>query len=372
MDVRILGLIALVALLLPTASLVVPVAVAGDSDEVVEAGEGTVNITVPVLSFEDALNLAYTVRNLTYELFQWEISRNVTAANVTLTVGDRFLARALELKDNATRKATVFAVVAAIHYGHAPAFAHPVLARVVKGSLGENGTVTADTVNAVLSASSELKSILLNAVGYAESKGYNTTLAEAWIARGDNATATAQQLLAAGNVTAGFRHAVAGYRMYVKAYSVLVKTVFAQFLRDLGIVRAKAFLPPGLIDKLPVELRSELKARIEKGEVKSIRDVVGEVRKEIQLRAEERREREYRQVASIMAAALAKLSRSLPLHGRQLYDFCYDIVRDVASRTNATGLQLLQLSLQELQGKLSNLNIQQEFQSSVVKIRVKH
>ncbi|MEL9908678.1 MAG: hypothetical protein QXP97_02745 [Desulfurococcus sp.] len=385
MNWRIIGLISIVALIVSIAPLAsIPIIASGDQEsqdsEVASdiiVGNGTMNLTVPVISVDDALNLAYMMRNITYELFMWEINHNVSVANVTLNLGDKFLDKALELKDNASRRAVVFAVVAAIHYGHAPSFANPVLARVIYSSLGENNTVTDRTVNAVITASNELKSILLNATNYAESKNFNTTLTYYWISKGDNLTSLAQQYLGEGNVTTAFRHAIAGYKAYIRAYSTLVKTVFTQYLRDLGIIRGRSFIPPGLLDKLPLELRSEIKARVENGEIKSIRDVVGEVRKEIQNRTEMWKEREYVQIANILASALVKLSKHPALTrvmmGKQLRDYCYELVKEVASRTNATGLQLLQLSLQELQNRVQGgLNIQQEFQGSVVKIRMKH
>jgi len=380
---RYLGLIGLLALtalvvgMLPIESLQIYAdeqASTGSAEDVV-VGNGEMNLTIPAVRFEEAVNLAYTIRNITYELFQWEIGYNVTAANVTLNLGDRFLERALELKDNNTWRATVFAVVAAIHYGHAPAFANPVLARVIHENLGENDTITNVTVNAVLSASSQLKSILLSAVDYASSNNYNTTLVTNMISKGDNLTQTAQQYLDEGNTTLAFRYAVAGYRMYARAYSELVKIVFAQYLRSLDLIKPKKpWIPIGLLEKLPAEVRSEIKARIEKGELKSIRDVVGEVKKEVQARIEERREEEYQQVANIMASALEKLSNHPALKGMKLRDYCYQIVKDVAQRTNATGLQLLQLSLQELQNRLGNqgLNIQGEFQGNVIKVKAGH
>jgi len=382
---RYLGLIGLLALtalivgMLPIASLQIYAdeqasTGSGGSEDVV-VGDGEMNLTIPAVRFEEAVNLAYTIRNITYELFQWEIGYNVTAANVTLNLGDKFLERALELKDNNTWRATVYAVVAAIHYGHAPAFANPVLARVIHENLGENDTITNVTVYAVLSASSQLKSILLKAVDYASSNNYNTTLVTNIISRGDNLTQTAQQYLDEGNTTLAFRYAVAGYRTYERAYSELVKSVFIQYLRSLDLIKPKKpWIPIGLLEKLPPEVRSEIKARIESGELKSIKDVVGEVKKEVQARIEERKEAEYSQIANIMASALERLSNNLALKGMKLRDYCYQIVKEVAQKTNATGLQLLQLSLQELQNRLGSqgLNIQGEFQGNVIKVRAGH
>ncbi|MEM4037699.1 MAG: hypothetical protein QW700_07915 [Desulfurococcaceae archaeon] len=248
------------------------------------------------VSLEKALELAYAIRNMTYDLFQWEISYNITAANVTLTRGDKFLEKAISVAETEPRKAVVYAFVASIHYSHAPAFANPVLARVIRANLGENDTITEQTVNAVISAAGELRGLLVNAVEYAKSRDYDTTLAEKLLVIGDERVANATSMLAEGNVTAAFRHAVSGYRFYVRAYHALVRSVYVKVIGEVeGTLTGSAVEysePPArtILEVLPVQVRELVRARIQRGEiqkvseiVKEIEEKVGEVRERIKL-----------------------------------------------------------------------------------------
>lgn len=238
-------------------------------------------------SFETVLDLAYTIKNVTYDLFQWEISYNVTAANTTLARGDRFLEKAINLAETEPRKATVYAFVASIHYSHAPAFTNPVLARVVKANLGENDTITEQTVNAVTSVAGELRKLLVNAIEYAKSKNYNTTLAEKLLAIGDERVVNATSLLVAGNITAAFRHAVSGYRFYARAYHALVRSVYTQAIKEITDTLTGSTVeykePPAktILEALPVQVRELVRARIQRGEIQKVGDVVKEVEEKV-------------------------------------------------------------------------------------------
>jgi len=379
-QVKLLSLIVLSVIVLGIIPIMAPIYAdttvyrAPDDNDII-VGNGEMNLTIPTIDFDKALNLAYTIRNLTYNLFQWEIEHNVTVANVTLNKGDKFLDRAIELKDNNTRKAIVFAIVATIQYSHATAYTHSVLAKVVYDNMGANNTITEDTVRAVLSISSELRSILENAVEYASNNNYNTTAVINIISKGDNLTQTAEQYLNEGNITLAFRTAVAGYRRYTEAYSELVRTVIIQYLRSIDLIKPKRiWIPVGLLDKLPQDIKGEILAKINSGELKSMKNVIDAVKSSIQRRIEERREAEYRQIANIMASTLVRFSNHPALKGTMLRDYCYQIVKEVAQRTNATGIQLLQLSLQELQNRLGSqgLNIQGEIRNNIITIRTGH
>lgn len=268
-----------------------------ETSEILLGGIVEVNkTTIATITLEQALELAYTIRNLTYDLFQWEIQHNVTAAKIQLQIGDRFLERALNLSSTAPRRAIVFALVASIHYGHAAPIANVVLGRVIDSNLGENNEVTADTVNAVLNTASELKSILLNAIDYAKSKGYNTTLPENILARGDNRYTLSQQALAEGNITLAFRLAVSAYRTYVRAYATLIQTVRAQFMSRVGIRPGSLLVPREqalrkVVEILPVPVREMIRDKIESRNIREIVAVIKErarsIREEIQAREKE-------------------------------------------------------------------------------------
>jgi len=250
------------------------------------------------ISCEEALNLSYIVRNLTYNLFEWEIGYNISAAEVQLEQGDKFLNKSLVVSGESPREAAVYAFVAAIHYSHAPALANPVLGRVIHENLGENNTITEETVRAVNETAHELRVRLLNAVSYARGLGYNTTVAESLLGNGDEKLSEAEELLSQGNVTCAFRSAVSAYRIYVRAFGELVKTVIAQFMREqvkpLTAVLIEVKEPPAkkLFNVLPVQIRDMIRERVEKGELKSMGEIIKVVKDEAMKIREQLRERE--------------------------------------------------------------------------------
>jgi Arc/MetJ-type ribon-helix-helix transcriptional regulator len=250
------------------------------------------------ISYEEALNLSYIVRNLTYDLFEWEIGYNISAAEVQLKQGDKFLNKSLVVSSESPREAAVYAFVAAIHYSHAPALANPVLGRVIHENLGENNTITEETVRAVNETAYELRVHLLNAVSYARGLGYNTTVAESLLGNGDEKLREAEELLSQGNVTCAFRSAVSAYRIYVRAFGVLVKTVIAQFMREqvkpLTAVVIEVKEPPArkLFNVLPVQIRDMIRERVEKGELKSMGEIIKVIKDEAMKIREQLRERE--------------------------------------------------------------------------------
>ncbi|MEM1808188.1 MAG: hypothetical protein QXL31_02205 [Thermosphaera sp.] len=344
------------------------------------------------ISFSEALDLAYTIRNLTYELLQWEMSKGIQAANVSLIRGDVFLAKALELSQNNTERATVFAIVAAIHYSHAPAFANPVLAKVIPPTLDENGNITVATVEAVLGVAGELKQLLLAEIE--EVENWNLTLpalVSFHIERGDNLTNKAQELIET-DITEAFRHAVAGYRAYVRAYAVLVKGVFAQKVRlataDGEDITPRLIAPRSLrlqldiaTQRLPAEIRERVRAKIEAGEIRNFRELAQYLREEaIQLRMRYRKA-QVDAVARILTDFAIKLELRHPIVMRawrnannitnitQLYQYCYQLVERISNETNTTGIQLLYMSLYQFQLQLS-LNIREMFENELVRVKM--
>jgi len=265
------------------------VATNAESEEEVDIANNTVAVRPAFnLTFENALKLAYDVRNVTYPLFQWEISHNVTAANVTLNLGDKFLDKALNLSSsNETRRAAVMAVVVAIHYSHAVPLAYPVVGKIIDSLFNANAT-SGDITSAVINLAQELKSILLNAVSIAEAR--NLTIPSSLnniTAIGDKLIANAQSNLSAGNITLAFRLAMIGYHTYVKAYGLLVTHIFIQDLQlparhDIGMfffhekIGRETLVK--VFEKLPEGLKEIVITKIEKGEVNETGEVVEYVR----------------------------------------------------------------------------------------------
>jgi hypothetical protein len=267
------------------------------------------------ISYEEALNLSYIVRNLTYGLFEWEIGYNITAAEVQLEQGDKFLNKSLEVSGESPRKAAVYAFVAAIHYSHAPALANPVLGRVIHENLGENDTITEQTVRAVNETAYELRGYLVDAISYASGLGYNTTVAESLLVNGDEKLSEVENLLNQGNVTSAFRSAVSAYRIYVRAFSVLVKTVVAQFMREqvrpLTAVLVEFKEPPAkkLFSVLPVQIRDMIKERVEEGELKSMGEIIKVIRDEAMKIREQLREREKENLKIVVKNMVRNLEK---------------------------------------------------------------
>jgi len=308
-----------VVIALLTAILVSPVLAVAQTEPRYQYPEPLVSVSgiyrmrTLVLDVDKAIDLAYTIRNLTYDLFQWEIRYNVTAARIQLERGDWFLNKSLELKDTAPRRAVVFALVATMHYSHAPALANSVLGRVIRANLGENYTITDKTVQAVINVSRELKELLLGAITYAQDKGVNTTLVEVVMELGDEKISNATSLLESGNVTEAFKYAVSGYRMYVRAYHLLVRLTILKYLRDvIGEEPTKGLLEEGVpvakvaVEKLPDWVKEHVKTRVEKGEIKSLREIADELTNKTMSIREQIREKERENLENAIKRILDK------------------------------------------------------------------
>jgi hypothetical protein len=380
-------------------SLVTPAALTADETPVenenivrdVKVGGEAYGLYKTAIDFTEALDLAYTMRNLTYSLLQWEIENNVQVANVSLTRGDFFLGKAIELGENNTQRAIVFAIVAAIHYSHAPAFANPVLAKIIPQTLDENGTLTNATVEAVLNKAVELKGLLEEAIVQVEEWNLTVPQLVYWqIERGDNLTATAEELLET-NLTESFRHAVGGYRAYIRGFAVLVKSVFVQKIRlaasDYEGLSNRLIVPRGLklhlviaSERLPAEIRERVREKIEAGEIRNFKELAQYVRNEATQLREKYRARQIDAVAKILVDFIIKLELRYPFLMRQwrinnsisnvteLYQYCRQLVEEVSKETGSTGLQLLYLSLYELQLRL-RMDIKSMFEGELVRVR---
>ncbi|MEM3993763.1 MAG: hypothetical protein QXW93_06110, partial [Desulfurococcaceae archaeon] len=127
-----------------------------------------------------------------------------------------------------------------------------------------------------------------SAINYAKNSGYNTSLPEFLLSKGDERLSEAETYLDQGNVTCAFRVAVSAYRTYVRAYGELVRSVIAQFLeKQINIqlstsklVEVKEPQVKNLLNVLPLQIREVIKEKVEKGELKNLSDVVEYVKKE--------------------------------------------------------------------------------------------
>ncbi|MEM1804249.1 MAG: hypothetical protein QXR80_07105 [Desulfurococcaceae archaeon] len=343
--------------------LMVPLVVAAEEEpprelpELVTVRGGWARFKPVVLNYTVAVELAYVIRNLTYDLYEWEVSYNVRAAMVLLGKADSFLSRALELGETAPRRAAVFAFLAAVHYSHAPALANPVLGRVIDENLGENYTVTEQTVEAVVKVSGELREILVNAIEKAEEYGVNTTHAEKLLALGDARIENATQLLTEGDVELAFRYAVSGYRAYVRAYHVLVRTAFTKYIREAeaGLVRGlvEQVKPPArtLLPHLPVRIREMVRERVEAGQLVNISEVVREVREHAEKVREQVRSVEKENLKMVIRERIEKTVEAAVL--REELKKLVDETVEKAFMEGHRGVELARRVLEQLREKLA-------------------
>lgn len=358
LDMKWLGIVVLSVILVSA----IPVAVLAaeepprDMPEPVVVRGGWARFTPIVLNPEKAIELAYLIRNLTYDLLQWEIGYNITGARVQLERGDGFLARALELAETSPNRSAVFAFVASIHYSHAPALANPVLGRVIRENLGENETVTEDTVRAVLAAAGELRQLLVAAIEKAKEYNVNTTLAERLLGLGDARIENATRLLEEGNVDEAFRHAVSGYRIYVRAYSALIRLAYAKYIREVETGFARALIAPveppakRLLPHLPERVREMVRARVEAGEVRDMHGVVSLVREHALRIREQVRLMERRNLEEVLKKRVAELV-SEKLLREQIEGVVSEIVEE-AYRQGYRGVELARRVMEQLREQL--------------------
>jgi hypothetical protein len=193
------------------------------------------------------------------------------------------------------------------------------------------------------------------------------------------------------NLTESFRHAVRGYRAYIRGFAVLVKSVFAQKIRlaasDYEGLSNRLIVPRGLklhlviaSERLPAEIRERVREKIEAGEIRNFKELAQYVRNEATQLREKYRARQIDAVAKILVDFIVKLELRYPFLMRQwrinnsisnvteLYQYCRQLVEEVSKETGSTGLQLLYLSLYELQLRL-RMDIKSMFEGELVRVR---
>lgn len=313
-------------------------------------------LTPIILDFDRAVELAYAVRNITYDLFYWEISYNVTSARVQFEKAEMFLKRALNLSEITPRRAAVLAFVAAVHYSHAPALANPILGRVITENLGENNTITEQTVQAVIAVSSELRQLLVGAINKAGEFGVNTTLVEALLSRGDERIENATKLLEEGNVDVAFRHAVSGYRTYVRAYSTLIRTTFAKYIKEVESGFSRALLKPvdppakRLLPLLPERVREMVRARIEAGDIRDMHGIIDTVKEYANRIREQVRLVEKRNLEEVLKRRVIETARERG-EKEQLEKIVSEVVEE-AYREGYRGIGLVRRVMEQLRERL--------------------
>ncbi|MEM0235260.1 hypothetical protein [Thermofilum sp.] len=119
----------------------------------------------------------------------------------------------------------------------------------------------------------------------------------------------------------------------------------------------KPWLPSGLVDKLPEEIRETIRKRLENATSKGLGEIIDKVREEVEARIEERSRKELEIVASILEKTINQTALKEMVKDESLREFCGELIIEIRSKTNTTGLQLLRDSLNELQHRLRERGI---------------
>ncbi len=287
--IRISGLMFIV-MIMASLGAVPATMVYGSTTTPVSSQKGYVNVTI---TYNQTIDLAYTVRNITMPIANWSMNQNITLAKFLLKRGDTLLEKAINISSTNASRAKALAFIAAVVYGHEVITAYPVLGKTIRENLGVNGTITNDTVNAVIDKARELETVLDEAINVASNMGLTVpskvdilkTVATGYIN-------TSIVLLDKGYVKAALHYAVRAYHTYVKAYGLLVK---ATFIIKLDLPRRfDEPLTPRIVAKkvskklmemvasrLPPWIRRDIMKKIKNGEIKTWEDLVREVRKDV-------------------------------------------------------------------------------------------
>lgn len=351
-----------------------------------------VNITVRfnlTLPFDEALSLAYIVRNVSYPMFEWSLAQNITLAEVLLSRGDYFLEKAINVSSINETRATILALVAATLYSRAPITAYPVLGRTIRDSLGENNTLTNETVLAVIEKAEEIKSLVDEAKNIAEQ--YNVTplkIVDFLVADATGKINTSLLLLEEGYLGRALSYAVRAYHEYTRAYSWIIKSVFIEKL-NLGAVaritdrilvrRFNEKIMEKIIEHMPEWVKARIMEKIRKGIIRDIKDLRKHIRLVVELYKERLENITINYIAKTLTSVIILGSR-LPgpqgqairewmrnnglINKRMLIEHIHSIVVKVHNETNATSIELLRLVLIELEREIEqdtginiNLNI---------------
>ena len=353
------------------------------------------------LSYDKAILLAYNVRNVSYPIIEWGIKYNVSIARTILRTGDYFLNLSKREASMNKTTAAVHAVVAAIHYSHAPIIAYPILSISLKQYAQQYNHSFTLVIKCIINKSIELKQILLEAKKIYVEQGYTlppdfmnkTTYIEQQI----NSTI---KLLEENNTVYAYRQAMRTYHDLIVLYGELIKGVFAEALginpkehvserllvkkvpvRELDIV----------LNKLPEHIREKIAEKITNKEhvcwkefEKTMLKVTSEYREKV-------KEKIIGNVVGMIVSVIIKASQLQNETGKairewriqnqlmntiRLRKYVGDLVKNVTKNYNLTGIQLLEKCLQILSERITKttgveVDLRHVF-DSMIKIHITH
>ena len=353
------------------------------------------------LSYDKAILLAYNVRNVSYPIIEWGIEYNVSIARTILRTGDYFLN--LSKREASINKTTaaVHAVVAAIHYSHAPIIAYPVLSASLKQYAQQYNYSFTLVIKCIINKSIELKQILLEAKKIYVELGYtlppdfmNKT---AYIEQQINSTI---KLLEENYTVYAYRQAMRTYHDLVVLYGELIKGVFAEVLgvnpkehvSDRLLVKKVSVRELNIVlNKLPKHIREKIAEKIMNKEhvcwkefEKTVLKVASEYREKV-------KEKIIGNVVGIILSIVVRASQFPNETGKairewriqnqlmntiRLREYIGDLVKNVTENYNLTGIQLLEKCLQILSERITRatgveVDLEHIFES-MIKIHITH
>ncbi len=353
------------------------------------------------LSYDKAILLAYNVRNVSYPIIEWGIKYNVSIAKAILKTGDYFLN--LSKREALINKttATVHAVVAAIHYSHAPIIAYPVLSTSLKQYAQEYNYSFTLVIKCIINKSLELKQILLEAKKIYVELGYTLppdfTDKIAYIEHQINNTI---KLLEENNTVYAYKQAMRTYHDLVVLYGELIKGIFAEALginptehvsERLLVKKVPVREIDIVLNKLPRHIREKIAKKIMNKErvcwkefEKTMLKVTSEYREKV-------KEKIIGNIVGIIVSVIIKASQLQNETGKairewriqnqlmnaiRLREYIGDLVKNVTKNYNLTGIQLLEKCLQILSERITKstgveVDLEHIFKS-MIKIHITH
>ncbi len=326
------------------------------------------------ITYDKAIQIAYLVKNESMPILRWALSYNVTLAKVIIKRGDALLQQAIRVASTNQTVAKHLAIRAALIYGLAPATAYIVLRKTINDNLGENRTVTNQTVIAVLQLVGEIRKLVGNVARIAE----NFSIAlppemkiSTIIANGE--VDIALKLLKNGFVKAALVESIKAYNTYVKTYGLIIVSSVAEKLGfkhpvDLFTLIRRAEINPMIIkkviDRLPPIIRERIMAMIRERRIAEIRVAI---HREARIVAEKINHASINTIAKIasgvlvMASGYPDTARAVMkwraqknlMNPIRLYEHVRNITYRLYNKTGATGIKLLDIVLMTLSREIN-------------------
>ncbi len=326
------------------------------------------------ITYSKAIQIAYLVKNESMPILRWALSYNITLAKVIIKRGDALLQQAKQVSSTNQTVAKHLAIRAALIYGLAPATAYIVLQKTINDNLGENKTVTNQTVIAVLRLIGEMRKLVDNVARIAEN--FSIVLPPEMkistiIAEGE--ANIALKLLKNGFIKPALTESIKAYNTYVKTYGLIIVSSVAEKMGfkhpiDLFTLIRRAEINPMIIkkviDRLPSIIRERIMAMIRERRIAEIRIAI---HREARIVAEKINHASIDTIAKIATGVLIVASgypdtaravmkwraQKNLMNPIKLHEYVRNITNILYNKTGATGTKLLDIVLTTLSREIN-------------------